>query len=78
MPIPTPNADEKRSKFVSRCMNDAVMKREYPNQKQRAAICEKAFDEKKHAALIAVMTARNFTPCQIKAEIARIEREQGE
>ena len=40
MPIPTPNKKEKSSQeFVSRCMGDKVMNKEYPDQKQRAAIC---------------------------------------
>lgn len=39
MPIPTPKKDEKQNDFVSRCMGDSVMNKDYPNQKQRAAIC---------------------------------------
>lgn len=39
MPIPKPVPSESVSKFVTRCMDDPVMKREYPDQKQRAAVC---------------------------------------
>lgn len=73
MPIPTPRGNESRSAFVSRCVDDATMKREYPNQQQRVAICEKQYDEKKHALLIEVLTRRGYSPCQIKAEIAKLE-----
>lgn len=39
MPIPKPKKDEKEQDFISRCMGDDVMNKEYPDQKQRAAVC---------------------------------------
>lgn len=39
MPLPNPRQGESRSDFVSRCMASEVMKREYPNQDQRSAVC---------------------------------------
>lgn len=39
MPIPKPNTNEDNDKFVSRCMGDKVMKKDYPDNKQRVAIC---------------------------------------
>lgn len=44
MPIPSPKKseltnDQGKSDFVSRCMGDATMNEDYPDQKQRAAIC---------------------------------------
>ena len=39
MPIPSRRKDEDRQKFVSRCMGDEVMKKDYPNTQQRIAIC---------------------------------------
>ena len=39
MPIPTPRKNESSDAFISRCMGDDVMNREYPDQKQRAAVC---------------------------------------
>lgn len=39
MPIPKPHQNEDSKKFVSRCMGDDVMKKEYPDTKQRVAIC---------------------------------------
>lgn len=39
MPIPKPHKDEDKQKFVSRCMSDEVMKKEYTDTKQRVAIC---------------------------------------
>jgi hypothetical protein len=39
MPIPSINKDEDKQKFVSRCMGDETMKKDYPDSKQRVAIC---------------------------------------
>ena len=39
MPIPKKRKDEDRQAFVSRCMGDSVMKKDYPNNQQRVAIC---------------------------------------
>lgn len=39
MPIPGKRKDEQKDSFVSRCMSDEKMKSEYPDAKQRVAIC---------------------------------------
>lgn len=39
MPLPTQNPGENNKKFVSRCMTNETMKKEYPNNQQRVAIC---------------------------------------
>lgn len=39
MPIPNPNPGEDHNKFISRCMSDEVMKKDYEDSKQRIAIC---------------------------------------
>lgn len=39
MPIPKRNKDEDKDKFVSRCMGNETMKKDYPDEKQRVAIC---------------------------------------
>ena len=39
MPIPSRKQNEDRQKFVSRCMGNETMKKEYPDTKQRVAIC---------------------------------------
>jgi hypothetical protein len=45
MPLPKRKKGEKKDKFVSRCMGDSVMVKDYPDQKQRAAICYKQAGE---------------------------------
>jgi hypothetical protein len=39
MPIPSKNKDEDKQAFISRCMGDEIMKKDYPDTKQRVAIC---------------------------------------
>ena len=39
MPIPNKRKDQDPKKFVSTCMGNPTMKKEYPDQKQRVAIC---------------------------------------
>lgn len=39
MPLPTPRKGEKQDEFISRCMSDETAKREFPNNKQRQAVC---------------------------------------
>lgn len=39
MPIPNRKEDEQRGRFVSRCMSDENLQREYPNKDQLLAIC---------------------------------------
>jgi hypothetical protein len=39
MPIPQPNDNEDRERFIARCMSDEVMKKDYPESKQRVAAC---------------------------------------
>ena len=39
MPIPSKRKDEDKNKFMSRCMGDDVMRKEYPDRSQRSAVC---------------------------------------
>lgn len=39
MPLPTRKKDEDKDAFVSRCMSNDTIKKEYPDNKQRVAIC---------------------------------------
>lgn len=46
MPIPKPKDGETKKEFISRCMGDTVMVEDYPDNKQRAAVCYGAWDRK--------------------------------
>lgn len=39
MPIPKPKKNEDRNKFISRCMGDNTMNKDYPDNKQRITVC---------------------------------------
>ena len=47
MPIPKAKKGQSLDSFMSGCMGSKVMKKEFPNQKQRLAICYSRF-RKKH------------------------------
>ncbi len=46
MPMPKPGKDESQEDFVKRFMSDEVMLKEYPEEKQRYAICLQQWREK--------------------------------
>jgi len=39
MPLPQKGEKESRKDFMSRCMGDEKVKKEFPDQSQRAAVC---------------------------------------
>lgn len=39
MPIPEKKDDESKQEFISRCMSNETMKKDYKDQKQRVAVC---------------------------------------
>lgn len=45
MPIPKPKKEEKKNKFIKRCMESKIMKKEY-SRNQRYAICLSKWEEK--------------------------------
>lgn len=47
MPMPSPKKDEKKEEFLDRCMGDEVMNDEYPDKKQRYAVCLSIWEKDK-------------------------------
>ena len=52
MPIPKPKKNEKPKDFISRCMSDDIMKKEYPTKtskgkNQRYAVCMSQLNKNK-------------------------------
>lgn len=45
-PIPTPRKEEKEDEFIGRCMIDDIMQKEYPDSKQRTAVCYSSWKKK--------------------------------
>jgi hypothetical protein len=46
MPLPSPNKGEKAEDFHSRCMGDETIKKDFPDMKQRNAVCFNLFKDK--------------------------------
>jgi len=49
MPLPKPSKKETEQEFVSRCMGDDMVIKEYKDQKQRVAICYSQFKMREKA-----------------------------
>jgi hypothetical protein len=59
MPIPSPKKSEKQGDFVSRCMGGETMNKEFPDQKQRAAVCYSQF-KKANASIEAAESLEEY------------------
>ena len=46
MPLVNIKRGEKRGEFISRCMGSSKMKEEFPNRKQRIAVCISIIEER--------------------------------
>ena len=44
MPLPRPDSNQQRKDFVNECMDDTSMLNEFPNDKQRAAVCYSQYE----------------------------------
>jgi len=49
MPLPNPGPKESHDKFIDRCMGDDLINDEYPDSKQRMAVCSSIWDRRKLA-----------------------------
>ena len=61
MPIPKRKQNEDQNKFVSRCMGNETMKKDYPDTKQRVAICLGQIRKSKSTLLDSVMEILGFS-----------------
>ena len=56
MPLPNQKKEEDRKSFISRCMSDDTMKKEYPQVSQRIAVCVQQAKETKSSLIEEVQT----------------------
>jgi len=61
MPVPSPENNEDKQKFVQRCMGNETMKKEYPDGKQRVAICLGQTRKSKSSLLDQVLDILGFS-----------------
>ena len=54
MPLVKPKNKEKKSEFVSRCIGDTQSGKDFPDQKQRIAVCYSLWDKAKKEAAASV------------------------
>ena len=52
MPIKSPKSKQSKNDFISSCMSD--LSQEFPDQKQRAAVCYSKWSDKKSKASVIV------------------------
>lgn len=64
MPIPTPSSGETQDEFIARCMDNSTMVSEYPDEEQRYAICQSAWDNR-NSLMLAYLSYFGVKPCQI-------------
>ena len=73
MPLVTPKKSEKQGEFVSRCMGDETMNKDFPNQKQRAAVCYSQWGDKKAKASVVLGEGKNEMLFEFKKNKALAE-----
>ena len=54
MPLPNPKKNEKQGNFISRCAGDETMNKDFPDNKQRVAVCYSQWKEAKAKAMASV------------------------
>ena len=47
MPLPVPQDGEQQSEFIGRCMDSEIMRTDFPDNKQRVAVCYSQWKKKK-------------------------------
>ncbi len=60
MPLPKPAKGEKSSAFISRCMADETARKDFPDQKQRVAVCNSQLRKTRKMEKLAIFLAKVF------------------
>lgn len=60
MPIPKPTPTEDVDKFIERCMSDENMNTDYPDQKQRYAVCLVTYEKQAQKNILAQETFTDY------------------
>lgn len=74
MPLPKPKNNENLDEFMNRCMIDNIMIEEYPNNKQRFAICKNILDNRSNKEVIINMEYKSI---KIPFELKEYSDEKG-
>lgn len=68
MPLPTPNDGEDHDKFMGRCMGNPTMNEDFPDNKQRYAVCQSQWNKKKKSADEALIERRYVKAAELAAQ----------
>jgi hypothetical protein len=73
MPLLKPRKGEKKADFITRCMGDAGMKKEFSDNDQRLAVCYRQFEGKKDAAASAkLLLPGNLLSRELAMEVSNV------
>lgn len=78
MPLPTPNPNEKEKDFISRCMDNKTAKDDFPDNKQRLAVCYDQWRKSKQKKDLADIHEVRFTLTGADIQLLPIEDREGE
>ena len=73
MALPTPNPNEERSDFISRCMSNDQAEADFPDNKQRVAVCNSQFRKARGIKEDEELSGHKDKKKKLKHEIASIE-----
>lgn len=77
MPLPMPRGDEERDGFISRCMSDEVAVSDFPDQEQRAAVCNSQW-RRAHPGAAAAAADPSHHKAYVAFELKAIDLEKRE
>ena len=77
MPLPVPRDKEDEKSFINRCMSDSVMNKEYPDEKQRNAICYSQWRKPKKEKQSVEKRLRLDIAQGIQESETKVDREKG-
>jgi hypothetical protein len=60
MPIPKPTPTEDADRYIDRCMSDENMNTDYPDQKQRYAVCLVTYEKQAQKNILAQETFTDY------------------
>ena len=66
MPVPKPRKGEKHTQFIQRCMSDATMVKDFPDNSQRYAVCMSSKKEDMQNQLTVLKTMLEFIETELK------------
>ena len=69
MPLVKPKKDESKDDFLDRCMGDKIMNEEYPDNKQRYAVCNSLWESK---------DSKSSDEIEIRTFIAEVRANEGD